>query len=217
MALAGFLAGALNAKAETFRGKVGAKMSLTPAASLDAMVASPAGHYVSGAHFLFICQSESLYATFVWGRPGAEASRHLIAALATEVRPAARPHRSLIDFSDLTSVDIDAFNTLRAFIERVKPLQAKLTQREAVIRPGGIAGTVVAGFYLLYPPPYLAKVFTRYDDAVAWLGEVDELTLRSWLALRDQVRGTCVKSILDFTLLLGVPGITFTKSITNSA
>lgn len=154
---------------------------------IDDFVAAPAGRYVAGEHFLYASHSDALFALFVWGRPDAEETRRLIRALHAEVTPHARPHRTLADFSEVTGIDSEAFAALRDFLEQVKERQCAVTLQEALIRPAGLAGTVVAGYYLLYPPPYPVKVFTDSREALTWLG-LEAPVLGGWCELRDAVR-----------------------------
>ena len=61
---------------------------------------------------------------------------------------------------------------LRDFLESIKARQAEVTVQEAVLRPGGLAGTVVAGYFAIYPQPYPTRLFTDSADAAAWLERV---------------------------------------------
>jgi AraC-like DNA-binding protein len=46
---------------------------------------------------------------------------------------------------------------------------AKIVRRQALLRPGGLAGAAVAGFYSVLAPSYPVKVFTDPVPALRWL------------------------------------------------
>lgn len=161
---------------------------LRPAESLAAFQRAPAGTYLSGEHFLYLCETEELFAFFIWGQARGDETRRVVEALSVEVRPEAVPHRSYVDFSGMTGIDRESFGVLRDFLESVKHRQAEVTVKEALIRPGGFAGTVIAGYYAVYQQPFPARLFTDSPEAMAWL-ELEPAVLRRWEGLRDQVRG----------------------------
>lgn len=163
-------------------------MALRQAENLAAFLQDPTGRWLSDRHFLYLSETEELWAFYIWGQPPADETRKLVQALFAEMRPEAKPHRTYVDFSGMTGIDRESFGVLRDFLEGIKPRQAEVTVREAVVRPGGFAGTVVAGYFAIYPQPYPTRVFTDSVEAAAWL-ELDPSVLRGWEALRDQVRG----------------------------
>jgi AraC-like DNA-binding protein/ABC-type transporter Mla MlaB component len=176
-----------------------------PAASIEEFERKPAGTWVAGHNFLYICHTEQLYAFYLWGQPDADETRRLIRVLAVEMRPEARPHRAFADFRGLTGIDSDAFAVLRDFLEAIKLRQREVTIQEAVVRPGGMVGTIIAGFFVIYPQLYPTRVFTESEPAAEWLG-LDEATHREWDALRDEVRGISpetlrLRQVLEVNLL----------------
>lgn len=161
---------------------------LRPAGTLAEFLSRPTGSYLSGAHFLSLCETEALYACFIWGKPRGGDARAIVDALSVEMRPEAVPHRTYIDFTGLTGVDAESFSVFRDFLERIKARQKEVTLREAIIRPGGLVGSVIAGFMALYPQPYPTGVFAEPADGAEYLS-LEGTTLRRWEALRDEVRG----------------------------
>jgi AraC-like DNA-binding protein len=161
-------------------------MKLAP--SLEAFAAAPAGQYMRGDSFLYVCEREDLYAFYLWGKPSGAATKHLIDVLRVEMRPAAQPHRSFVDFSGVTGIEGDAFGLMRDFLDEIKLRQKEVTLREAVVRPGGVAGAIVAGFFALYPQLYPTKVFTDPLEAIAWL-DVEAALHRDWCELRSSLNG----------------------------
>ncbi len=160
---------------------------MRPAAGLDDYAHHPEGRYLCGEHYLCLCESPLLHATFLWGRPGPDETRRFVDALAVEMRPAAVRHQSLVDFSGLTGIDAESFNVLKDFLLSVAKRQEAVTEREAVVRPSGLAGTIVAGYFILFPPSYPTQVFTEAAPALKYLG-VSAQQGAAWLALVEQAR-----------------------------
>lgn len=84
-------------------------MELRPADDLAAFQRDPTGTWLSDQHFLYLCQTEELYAFFIWGQPQGDETRRLVQALAAELRPEAKPHRTYVDFSGMTGIDRESF------------------------------------------------------------------------------------------------------------
>lgn len=162
--------------------------SLRRADDLAAYRRDPTGTWVADAHSVCLCETPELYAIFIWGQPHGDETRRLVETLAVEMRPEAIPHRTYVDFSGMTGIDREAFGVLRDFLEGIKQRQGEVTVREAVVRPGGFVGAIVAGYFAVYPQPYPTRLFTDAGEAADWL-ELDPIVLQRWEALRDQVRG----------------------------
>jgi len=84
------------------------------------------------------------------------------------------PHGCLIDARHLTGVDLSAFNTLLKYVKSRRERFAKVVEGQALLRPGGLAGAAVAGFYAVLRPAYPVGVFTDLADALGWLGREEE-------------------------------------------
>lgn len=143
---------------------------LRRAPDLDAFKRQPKGQYLASDHWLYLCEHEGLYAFFLWGRIPPDETRRMIEALAVEMRPEAKRHRTFVDFSQLTGIEPRSFALLRDFLQSIEQRQAEVTEREAVVRPGGLAGTVIAGFFVVFPQRYPTKMFTEPAPALEYLG-----------------------------------------------
>jgi len=174
-----------------------------PASSADEFVASPVGLYVSGPTFLTWCAAPTLGGTVIWGRPGEQDAR-AITRLWEYDRALAPGFDHATDMSRLEGVDPITFEILVAWVRARLPTYPGQLRRHAVVRPGGVEGAVVAGFYqMVGDVPYQWRVFERLDAALDWLGygaalarTIDELVahtvgappslarLREWLAGR---------------------------------
>ncbi len=84
----------------------------------------------------------------------------------------------LSDASQLEGIDAAAYKLFAAFIERNLPDFASRTVRHALVRPVGIEGAIIAGFYeVLGQPSYPVRVFTSAVEALKWLGRTDTRAL----------------------------------------
>lgn len=106
----------------------------------------------------------------VWGHPsGADADRFTRAFELVLAQPDVHPRVVMADFRALAGVDLEAFGKVREHLKKNRAAIERLVVREAVLRPGGIAGTVVAGFYAVVPGPIETRTFTELERAIRWL------------------------------------------------
>ena len=149
--------------------------------TLEAYLAHPVGQYLLGPTFTIWWSSATLNGIMFWARPDEEDVRRITAALEGEFKPGVQPHVSLIDVRRVSAVDLGAFTTLMQYVRSRRAPLAKIVQRQALLRPEGLAGAAVAGFYSVIVPSYPVKVFTDPVTAVRWLhvdqeiGILDEL------------------------------------------
>jgi AraC-like DNA-binding protein len=141
------------------------------AAHLDDFLREPVGRYLAGATWLYGCPRAALYTTVLHGRPARADAETLAAALAGELAAGVPPHRSLIDARRVEGVDPGAFDVLSAYVRRHHATLARAVTRLALVRPAGMEGAVVAGFYRVLDPPYPVQLFEDAPAALAWLGE----------------------------------------------
>ncbi|MGA7744326.1 MAG: AraC family transcriptional regulator [Polyangia bacterium] len=84
------------------------------------------------------------------------------------------PRASLVDARRVESVVPEAFDTLAAYVRsRADKLRYRV-YAQALLRPDGLVGATVAGFYRLLGHCYRVEVFTDPYDALAWLGAADQ-------------------------------------------
>lgn len=137
--------------------------------TLELFADDPVGHCVAGADWIHWCADRRLFGVVLWGRPGLESITALVRSLALELGPRIEPHQSLVDASRLDSVDVEAFDLLGAYVRRNHPALARQVTRLALVRPTGMAGAVVAGFFEVLDPPYPVARFGTARDALVWL------------------------------------------------
>ncbi|HEX8701784.1 MAG TPA: helix-turn-helix transcriptional regulator [Myxococcaceae bacterium] len=94
--------------------------------------------------------------------------RRLIEVLDVE-RPPRAPHVSLVDARRLELPDHSAFTLFVKYMQQRQKEFATAVRRQALIRPEGIIGATVYGFYGLLQPTYPSKVFTETGEALSWL------------------------------------------------
>ena len=143
---------------------------LDPAGALPEFTAAPTGRSWRGESFVYWCAQPTLYGFALGARPTAADLERLCAALLVELEPRAVPHGSLVDASLVEEVDPSAFEVLQRYVKaNAAGLRAKVT-RLALVRPPGLPGAVVAGFYAVLDSPYPTQVFDDVAAALAWLG-----------------------------------------------
>jgi AraC-like DNA-binding protein len=167
----------------------------------------PVGHYAIGEHLLMWCTRPDLCGLVLWGHASADE----IALLAHvfdhgEHTGIATPCDFILDARRLTGVDGDP---VEAFVTHAQARLADLlrrVRRHALVRPSGLYGAVVAGFYDLLDAEFPRRIFAEHEPALAWLdepeparltGELDRLVgdaletspvshLRAWLEADDR-------------------------------
>jgi AraC-like DNA-binding protein len=149
-----------------------------PAEGIDAFFSAPAGTFLSGRTWLYFCTDEKLFGQVHWGVPEVEDVARLLALWQVELQPETPPHASFVDASALAGMRSDWFELMNTELARnVAALPQKL-ERQAVVRPAGLVGAMVAGFFSVLPIPYTVQVFATPAEALTWLGRpelADEL------------------------------------------
>jgi AraC-like DNA-binding protein len=136
---------------------------------VDDYLRDPIGRYLVAGGFLHWYASADLCGFIVWGRADETLVRRLVQVLDVE-RPPQPPHLSLVDLRRLESPDSSAFGLFVNYMKQREREFANAVQRQALVRPEGIIGAVVGGFYSLLSPSYPSKVFTDTAEALGWLG-----------------------------------------------
>lgn len=114
--------------------------------------------------------ADDVFGFAVWGRPSADAITQLTHALLAELEPGTPPHVSLVDSRGLEGVDAGAFEVLHRYVQQHHQRLAVQVTRLALVRPPGLPGAVVAGFFRTLDSPYPTEVFDAPGPAAAWLG-----------------------------------------------
>jgi AraC-like DNA-binding protein len=170
--------------------------------SVDDYLRDPHGRYLIGDGFLHWYSTEDLCGFIAWKRPDEIFIRRLVQVLDVECNPGA-PHRSLVDLRRLESPDPSAFGLFVNYMRTREQDFAASVQRQALVRPEGIIGAVVGGFYSLLSPRYPSRVFTDSNEAMAWLG----LQEAKSIALQAELNQLVVEATGQSPLLLQLHGV----------
>ena len=146
--------------------------ALRRSASVDDYVADPIGRYVSGPTYLVWYKNASLSGMVFWGRPEPEHVASVIRAIDLDAVGGLRA--SLVDARGVESIARPAFDLLAHYVQsNTERLRHRLSA-QALLRPGGLVGVTVAGFYRVLGHPHPVEVFTDPYQALTWLGAGDQ-------------------------------------------
>jgi AraC-like DNA-binding protein len=140
-----------------------------PAAGIDDYLREPIGHYLAGENFLHWYASPELCGFILWGRPGETQIQRLTQVLDVELAPAL-PHVSLVDTRRVEAPDANGLSVLvKYMVPRIHGF-SQTVKRQALLRPEGMTGAVVGGFYSLVSSGYPTRAFAEPLEALDWLG-----------------------------------------------
>lgn len=191
---------------------------MRPAPSLAAFLRRPIGAFLRGRRFLCGFPTPSLQLLVGWGVITGEDGDELSALLRGQHRDLPR-HASLTDLRAVTHVDASALAAMAAAMVDAMPVNRVITTRGAVVRPPGVSGMAVAGFWQVVDGGYPTEVFTEPVAALTWLGHPAQRAARdlaAWTAavdpstseLADRVRAALghgrIPTVGDLARRLGV-------------
>lgn len=113
----------------------------------------------------------TLYGFALWGRPNQADVNALVRALVTELDAAVAPHCSVVDATLVEGVDPQAFEALHRYVTGHHAALKKQVTKLALVRPPGLVGAVVSGFYEVLDAPYPTRAFAELGPALQWLGQ----------------------------------------------
>jgi AraC-like DNA-binding protein len=96
--------------------------------------------------------------------------RRLVQVLDVELAPA-KPHASLVDARRLEAADPSAFSVLVRYMQPREKAFGTSVLKQALVRPEGVVGAVVGGFYTLLSGAYPSRAFSDPMQALEWLGQ----------------------------------------------
>jgi len=131
--------------------------------------ADPIGAYLAVRRALVFCARPALWGFALWGRPNETDVRRLVPLLELELAPGAAPHASLVDVRRLEAGDPRAFAVLARYLRGHWSAFRTRVTRLALVRPAGVLGATVAGFYQVAGAPYPVRVFDALPAAAGWL------------------------------------------------
>ena len=139
------------------------------AADADDYRDDPVGAYLASSRALVFCARRTLWGFALWGRPTERDLERIVPLLALELDRVAAPHASLVDVRHLESGDPRAFAVLTRYLRKNFGAFRTQVTRLALVRPPGLLGATVAGFYQVEGAPYPVRVFDDLPAASTWL------------------------------------------------
>jgi AraC-like DNA-binding protein len=171
------------------------------APELRSLLGALENRYYTRGQVAFWCAAGGFTGITVWGHLNEEDARELrrVIEAVLDTHPQERwPQRtSLLDASDVVAVDPRAFEIMAEHFAAQGGRVKERPVRQAMVRPRGFTGSVVAGFFSVTRPPFETAVFTSVGDAVDWLGGT-EPTLAGDI---DLLRQTLTQSAAELTAL----------------
>lgn len=131
--------------------------------------AEPAGAYLALPRALVFCARDTLWGFALWGKPSEADVRRILPLLELELAPDAAAHASLVDVRRLEAGDPRAFALLARYLRDHWAVFRTRVTRLALVRPPGVLGATVAGFFQVAGAPYPVRVFDELAPAAAWL------------------------------------------------
>jgi AraC-like DNA-binding protein len=144
---------------------------------------APQGASITGRSFVYHCARPDLVGFSLWGSPDADELRALERVLEVELREGFPPHDSLVDMSRVEHVDPTAFAVFAGYVDRHRARLRSQVTKLAMVRPTGVAGATIAGFFHVASPPYPIEIVADAKAALAWLGHRDDGLLEELEAL----------------------------------
>ncbi len=138
-------------------------------ASADAYRAAPTGRYLVVPRGIVFCARHTLWGFALWGSPTRTDLERIVPLLALELADDAAPHASLVDVRHLEGADPRAFAVVARYLKRNFDAFRTQVTRLALVRPPGLLGATIAGFYEVAGSPYPVRVFEQLGPAAAWL------------------------------------------------
>lgn len=135
--------------------------------------ADPEGAYVAVPRALVFCARPTLWGFALWGRPTEADLRRVVPLLALELGDGVAPHASLVDLRRLDAADPRAFAVLARYLRTHWETFQRRVTRLALVRPPGLLGATVAGFFEVAGAPYPVRVFGELAPAATWLRASD--------------------------------------------
>jgi AraC-like DNA-binding protein len=156
------------------------------------LLRAPLGRCFAGRQVLVWCPDSSLLGVSLWGSPGADDVALLVALLDFPHHPSLAGGCDVVfDARHLERLEGEVFDAYVAALQKRRAALAARVRRQALLRPAGMVGAVIAGAVPVTEAPAPWAVFTELAPALAWLqrADGDELAARLQQLLSPQVHG----------------------------
>lgn len=133
-------------------------------------LAAPVGKQLVARSFRYWYPHRGLTGFALWGSPSRADVQQLNTVMDVVLKPTPDQHRSLVDMQMLGTVDPLAFREMADYVASRWQGFSETIVKQALLRPSGFSGAVVAGFYAVVKPAYPVRVFDEVEPALEWLG-----------------------------------------------
>lgn len=147
-------------------------------------VADPVGHCIAGRSWLYFYPQPGFCGFVMWGRPAPDDLERLVHVMRIEL--GAAPHVSLVDARHVEAADPRGFSVLERYVREEHEALGRAVTKLAIVRPEGLVGAVIAGFFGVTPPPYPVELFDDRARAVAWLGVPEAPSVLAAIACEEE-------------------------------
>jgi AraC-like DNA-binding protein len=144
------------------------------AAPLSEFFGPPAWRYVVHPSFCYWQAERRVFGTIIWGRPNEADVVQMCAAHEVGADRLFRGHTSLVDVRALESVDLLAFKSLLAYVQKRRDAWSPNVARQAVLHGGGFAHATVVGMFQFLRPRHPVFFCDEPNAAYAAVGATDE-------------------------------------------
>jgi AraC-like DNA-binding protein len=127
-----------------------------------------------GRSFVHFWPRPHLAGVALFGAPDEDDLSALTRLLRLELAAGAPRHVSLVDAHRIERVDPMAFAALQRYVDEHRTRLVDQVERLAIVRPAGVLGATVSGFFHVAVPPYPVGVFDGAREALDFLDEPDE-------------------------------------------
>jgi AraC-like DNA-binding protein len=129
---------------------------------------APVGCCVALRRTLAFCAEPGLWGFSAWSAPSCDDIEQLVSFIALDLAPCVAPHATLVDMRALEAGDLSTFAPLIRHAASHHDIATTKVTRMAVVRPDGLLGMTVAGFFQVVPVPYPVQIFTDFYEAAGW-------------------------------------------------
>lgn len=129
-------------------------------------------NHVRGPTYLVWNNADALNGVVFWGHIEPRYAARLLRTLDAQTDPQLRP--SLVDVRRVESIDPAAIDLLSNYVLSHADKLRQRVSAQALLRPHGPVGIIVAGLYEVIKHSYPVEVFTDPYEALNWLGAADQ-------------------------------------------
>jgi AraC-like DNA-binding protein len=135
---------------------------------VDDFLADPIGSQLVTKHFAYWYPHAHMTGFALWESPDEQVIKQLNRVMDVVLSSRVQ-HISLVDMGLLRGADPTAFRAMAEYLASRWEAFGERIAKQALVRPRGFAGAVVAGFYEVVTPSFPVHVCSALEEALAWL------------------------------------------------